>query len=295
MQQHHTRITDFSIPGSGGQPILGNTHLPTENPRGIVLIAHGFKGYKDYGMFPRIAQHFAAHGFIAHRFNFSHSGMTSNITTFERPDLFERDTWNKQVEDLRLLLLAIEQQDLPGSGSNSGNGTSLPVILFGHSRGGVAVLLAVGRGGLALPIAGIITAAAPATCLSMSDDQQQQLLADGFLISPSGRTGQDLRVGSGFLQEQLDDPAGHDLLKLARNITCPVLIIHGTDDPTVPVSSAAAIASAIGENARVIEIASADHVFNTPNPLPVDQPASPQLQQLLDESAAFAESVCTSP
>ena len=45
----------WSIPGSDGEPIIGNTHLPSEDPAGVVHIAHGFKGYKDYGMFPRIA------------------------------------------------------------------------------------------------------------------------------------------------------------------------------------------------------------------------------------------------
>ena len=54
-----------------------------------MLIAHGFKGYKDYGMFPRLARVAAETGFVAHRFNFSHSGMTDRIATFEHPDLFD--------------------------------------------------------------------------------------------------------------------------------------------------------------------------------------------------------------
>jgi hypothetical protein len=85
---------EWSIEGSEGEPIIGNAHLPEAPPGGVVLVAHGFKGYKDYGMFPRIAESLANRGFIAHRFNFSHSGMTGAIETFERPDLFERDTWN---------------------------------------------------------------------------------------------------------------------------------------------------------------------------------------------------------
>jgi len=87
-------IVDWSIPGSGGEAILGNTHLPSSEPIGVGVIAHGFKGYKDYGMFPRIASTCASAGLIAHRFNFSHSGMTPRTQTFERPDLFEKDFMN---------------------------------------------------------------------------------------------------------------------------------------------------------------------------------------------------------
>ena len=95
-------VESWTIDGSDGEPIRGDVHAASiAPPRGVFLIAHGFKGYKDYGMFPVLAREFAAAGFIAHRFNFSHSGMTNNIATFERPDLFEKDTWNRQVYDFR--------------------------------------------------------------------------------------------------------------------------------------------------------------------------------------------------
>jgi len=42
----------WSIEGADGQPILGDTHLPEAPPRGVLVICHGFKGYKDYGFFP---------------------------------------------------------------------------------------------------------------------------------------------------------------------------------------------------------------------------------------------------
>ena len=69
----------WTIPGADGEDILGDAHLPDGEPVGVALVAHGFKGYKDYGMFPRIAETMCDAGFIAHRFNFSHSGLTNNI------------------------------------------------------------------------------------------------------------------------------------------------------------------------------------------------------------------------
>ncbi len=277
---------DWLIEGSEGEPIIGNAHLPASRPVGVVLVAHGFKGYKDYGMLPRIAETLADGGFIAHRFNFSHAGMTGAIETFERPDLFERDTFNMQVFDLRAVIDAVDHGALEGRG--------LPLVLFGHSRGGVTSLLTAGRHADDLSLerlAGVVTAAAPSLCNPLSDQEADKLLTDGFLVSPSSRTGQALRISKAFLTEQREDPQGHDLGALAGRITCPVLVAHGEKDPTVPAGCAHAIAAACGQ-ATVRIVAGADHVFNTPNPLNADTPSSPQLAELLEAVGDFAERVC---
>ena len=123
-------------------------------------------------------------------------------------------------------------------------------------------------------------------------EQRKILLGTGFLDSPSARTGQRLRVGKAVLTEQLEDPEGHDLLKLVRRITCPVLIIHGENDPTVPAACATQLGDAIGENAQVKVIPGANHVFNTVNPLPPESKPSPQLAGLLDAVVGFARVCC---
>ena len=277
------QVTSWSIAGCDGEPIIGNCHMPPGKPLGVVLIAHGFKGYKDYGMFPCIARSLAEAGFIAHRFNFSHSGMTDNIETFERPDLFEKDTWNKQVFDYRAVIDAVANGNIDGAG--------MKYVMFGHSRGGVTALLTAGRfagdSSMVQP-AGVVTASAPSQCNNLTQEMAEQMKSEGYLVSPSSRTGQDLRIGRSYLTEQEEDPAGHDLLGMVRKLDCPLMIFHGEQDPTVPIDCATQISIEAGKNALMIAIVGADHVFNTPNPLPADQPASPQLQTMLDRMAEFA-------
>ncbi len=279
MQQ---RVESWSIPGADNQLILGDAHLPDdEKPLATALIAHGFKGYKDYGMLPRVAAELAGAGCLAHRLNFSHSGMTNRIETFERPDLFERDTWNKQVFDLRRVIETKVSGSTPSAGEDASR-----YFIFGHSRGGVTALLTAGRfaNDPSFPQpAGIITAAAPSTTCSFSAEVKQQLLRDGWLDSPSSRTGQTLRIGRAFLQEQLDDPSGHDLLELVSRIKCPIIIIHGDNDPTVPLQAAHEIAAAAGSRGKLVIIPGGDHVFNTPNSFPLQPPpeASPQLAAMI--------------
>jgi pimeloyl-ACP methyl ester carboxylesterase len=277
---------DWQIEGSDGELIIGNAHLPEARPIGVILIAHGFKGYKDYGMFPRIARAMADRGLIAHRFNFSHSGMTNALETFQRPDLFEKDTWNKQVFDYRAVIGAVDHGALEGRG--------LPYVMFGHSRGGVSALLTAGRFADDIALArlvGVVTAAAPSTCNSLTREQAEELLEAGFLVSPSSRTGQALRIGKGFLTEQREDPQSHDLLALAGRITCPVLVIHGENDPTVPATCAHRIAAACRQTTVRI-ISGADHVYKTPNPLAPEAEASPQLAELLEAVGDFAAGCC---
>ena len=251
----------WKLQGSAEEYIHGTTHEPIAEPKGIVLVAHGFKGYKDYGMFPWLARMLTEQGQIVHRFNFSHSGMTAGDGPFERPDLFEQDTWNFQVEDLAILTQEFAQE-------------CLPMTLLGHSRGGVSCLLATGRG--ATDVDGVISLSAPATCNPMPPQIQQELLRQGFIASPSSRTNQVLHVGRAFLQDQLDDPDAHDLLPLVNTIDCRILVIHGEVDPTVSVDSAVAIATA-GQATTLVRVPDGDHVYNTPNPFPDTGSPSEQL------------------
>ncbi|MCA9283814.1 MAG: alpha/beta fold hydrolase [Phycisphaerales bacterium] len=277
----------WSLPGSGGELILGNTDFPPNRVMAAVLVAHGFKGYKDYGMIPRLSETLARAGCVVHRFNFSHSGMTESVATFERPDLFEEDTWNRQVEDLRCLANAITSGRLEGAG--------VPLFLVGHSRGGASCLLAAGRRGDQGPVvrpAGVITIATPASCNPLPAREQEVLLREGSLLSPSSRTGQQLRVGRRFLEEQLDDPEGHDLLAVASSIECPVLVVHGSNDETVPSTAARELADAVGPRATTLIVEGADHVFNTPNPMPRDAHPSPQLAALCDAAVGFVRQHC---
>ena len=260
--------TDWTIDGSGGNPIYGTRHdsplSDGSRPHGIVLMAHGFKGFKDYGMFPWLANQMCSAGYIVHRFNFSHSGMSDDDGPFQSPDLFEQATWNNQVEDLQLI-------------SNEFYQPELPLIVFGHSRGGVAILLAIGRG--SVHAQGAISLSSPSRCNSLSNDEQKVLLANGRIESPSGRTGQMLYVGKRFLEEQLESPQEHELLELATKIEVPCLLIHGEIDQTVPVEAAKQLDSSIQHSTLNI-IDGGDHVFNTANPFPIDSEPSKQLNEV---------------
>ena len=275
--------TAWSISGADGQTILGHTHEPETESCGVLVICHGFKGYKDYGFFPFLAASAAKRSLTAHRFNFSHSGMTNDIETFERPDLFEADTWGKQVDDLKAVVDAIETGVLQGS--------SLPLVLFGHSRGAVTSLLFASR--QLVEMAAVVAAASPHQACFLDEDQKKQLRQHGFLESPSSRTGQDLRLGRVWLDEIEADPSTWDPLRAVDSIPCPILLIHGDDDQTVHITSAQTLAHAAGEKATLSVIEGASHTFNAPNPLPLNETPPQETQRLVDLTCDFALQCCS--
>lgn len=259
--------TPFTLKNSHGLELLGDTHTPENAPTACVILMHGFKGYKDYGFIPILAHDLCEAGSVVHRFNFSTSGMTNEIETFARPDLFALDTWTRQVEDVVRVVDAVRAGEIVGK--------VLPIFIIGHSRGGGSALLAAGRHGDALNLAGVMTINSVDCCSRMPKDEQDALLKRGYTMTQSARTEQDLRINSTWLREQLDDVQGHDVILQAAKIACPVCVIHGDDDQAVDPSAGKAIAQAC--KTELVSLKSGNHVLNMANPSDLDCVRSPQL------------------
>ena len=269
----------------GQRTLFCDSHPPAggARSRGTVVIVHGFKGYKDYGMFPALAEACAGWGFTAIRFNLSHSGMTRDVETFARPDLFALDTWNRQVDDIRALVEAIRRDEVPNADPTA------PVILIGHSRGGVASILTGGRDD---SIDRVIALSAPGATRGMEqlgDVERTRLEENDCFEVASSRTGQILTVGRAFFAEVDQDPDAHDVEAHAARLGERLFVVHGADDETVPAEDALRLAKASGGAPTLIP--GGNHVFNVANPFPSDAEPPPQLQAALDSIGAVLRGV----
>src|SRR5260221_9862865 len=71
----------------------------------LVIFAHGFKGFKDWGTHNLVARYFAANGFRFLKFNFSHNGTTpDHPIDFADLIAFSDNTFTIELEDLKYVI-----------------------------------------------------------------------------------------------------------------------------------------------------------------------------------------------
>jgi pimeloyl-ACP methyl ester carboxylesterase len=275
----------WTLDGYGGEQIRGVTQSAEDQARAtfVLILAHGFTAHMNFGFLPILSGSLVErYGASVARFTFSHAGVTgADGINIDRHDLFERDTWGKQIFDLGVVFDAIR----------AATPAEIPVIIAGHSRGGAECLLFAGRrfstNESPTPDA-IIAIEAPDRPGSLTDEDCAQLVRDGWAPVTAPITGQQLRLGAQFGQERLDDPEAFDVLMLCESIGCPVLAVGGERDRLVPPVCSRRIARACPQG-EVVIIEGANHMFNTPEPAGAESSAS--IEALCGAIGRFAKQI----
>lgn len=240
-------MTAFEIASDEGLPIRGNIDAPSD-PRALVVVVHGFKGFKEWGFFPWLAEDLCAEGLAMVRFNMSRSGIGENLETFDRLDLFRDDTYSTQVADLMTTVRYAQSRF-----------DSLPTFLVGHSRGGGVALLAARQ---VSRLHGVATWSAISHVDRWDAGTKKKWRADGYMDVENQRTKQMMRMSTAILE----DAGKHDIMAAVEKLKVPMLVVHGARDESVPVEEGREIA-ARARDASLLIIGSAGHTFNAIHPL----------------------------
>jgi uncharacterized protein len=263
-------MTAFEIESEEGLPIRGDIESP-DNPRALVVIVHGFKGFKDWGFFPWLSEHLCRHKFAAVRFNMSRSGIGENPETFDRLDLFKDDTYSAQVSDAVRVARHVTKHF-----------RDLPLFLLGHSRGGGVALLAASQ---LENLHGVAVWSPISRADRWDDAAKRDWRARGVLDVVNARTKQVMPMSTRIL----DDYEAHrdqlDILGAAGNLRVPLLVLHGKRDDSVPIEEGRLIASR-AQDASFVVIERAGHTMNAIHPL-VHVP--PELVYAAEVTAHFVE------
>jgi pimeloyl-ACP methyl ester carboxylesterase len=243
-------LTSFTIPSSEGLPIRGDIDMPGK-PRALVAVIHGFKGFKDWGFFPWLAERLCDAGYAVVRFNMSRSGIGENPETFEQLDLFAGDTYSQQLSDLQAVLGHVQKE------------IDLPLFLLGHSRGGGIALLGAGA---AQRLRGVVTWSAISHVDRWDRATIEQWRREGYLEALNTRTRQMMRMSTRMLDDIEANPSRLDIRAAAAALAVPALVVHGAKDESVPVEEASEIAGRVPDAAKLI-IGNASHTYNAIHPL----------------------------
>ena len=269
-------LTKHRLPGALGDLFLDLRAAGRKSPRPAVVVLHGFKGFKDWGMFPPLADHLARAGFVVASFNLSGSGAddSGEFTLLER---FACSTFSHDLEDIAVVVDALAGGRLRTAPPSS-------IGLVGHSRGGgTAIVHAAGDSRIR----------ALATWASISHvnrfpDQRKVWRETGQIVIENARTGQQMPLRVDHLDdvEQHGGPGGRlDILGAAARLAAPWLIAHGTADPTVPIGEAEALAaSSSARPTELLRVEGAGHTFGAVHPF---KGMTPDLERLFGETISW--------
>lgn len=250
-------LTKHAIPGALGEILVDVRAAGREAPRPAVLILPGFKGFKDWGMFPPLADRLARAGFTAAVLNLSGSGV-DDAGNFAWPDRFGHNTFSIELADIAAAVDALASGKL---------GTAAPtrIGMVGHSRGGGLAVLHTARDPR---VRVLVTWAAISTVMRWPDDEERaHWRRAGSLDVLNTRTGQVLPLYTDVLDDIESRAAELDILQAAEALTVPWLIVHGSADSSVSVAEGERLArAAVPATSRFVRVEGAAHTFGAAHP-----------------------------
>lgn len=268
---------DFVLTASDNEKInvttFGSENVNTEP---CLIIVHGFRGFKDWGFYPYVAKYLALLGYFVITFNFSLNGVDDNPFELTDPERFARNTYSREVSELKQVIDAYKNGFFGSSGKNK-------IGLLGHSRGGaVSVLTAAGRSD--------INAVAEWAGISKVDrytERQKDLWRkDGFLFAHNQRNGHPMLLNVSMLDDIEKNKDGSlNIQKAVGELNCPLLIAQGEQDLAVLVKDAEELYSwSNKELTELYIVKAAGHTFNVKHPF---EGTNPKLEEVLEKTSEF--------
>ena len=256
------------INGSSIKPIAIDVFSPvTSSNHPIIMYAHGFCGFKDWGNFDLIVKEFVKAGFVFVKFNFSHNGTSPDFPEdFVDLEAFGNNNYTKELDDLKIVTDWI---------TDSNNlylkqAVQEKLYLLGHSMGGGMCIL---HAALDSRIKKLATWASISACKtpwgSWDADRIELWKSTGVQYYTNGRTKQDLPLYYQLHQDYLQHEQAYDIPNRLASLTIPVLICQGTKDTAVTLDNALLLHSMLPSS--TLFTLETDHVFGRSHPLLNDE------------------------
>ena len=217
------------INNPSGEVLDYTFHAGTEGSRHIAVLGHGVTGNKDRPFVVALAEGLAAAGIHTLRFSFSGNGASEGR--------FADATISKEVEDLGAVLSALD---------------GYSVCYVGHSMGGAVGVLRASRDErirLLVSLAGMVHTHAFA-----EREFGEEVPDEGCMWE---------EPDCPLSQAYMDDMAQIDtVVRRGAEIVVPWLLVHGSEDDVVPIDDSHDILARASNNAELVVIDGADHVFS---------------------------------
>ena len=271
-------LKQFSI--SLGDGVLhGDLHYARHSSCPILLIIHGFRGSKNWGFFPTIAEEFAQNGSIVLTWNMSLSGYSDNAQYIDQPDNFARNTITQEMVDTQSIIDSILQDDriISGDIRSHWNGD---IHVLGHSRGGgIGILISAENPSIKkLALWNTISRFGRFT------ERQKKLWSEtGTFPIDETEDGKVIAMNYTYISDLEFHSDEYSPLRAITEVSADILIVHAEQDMTVPIREAHALQEK-SHSAHMHSIPQAGHIFGCTHPF---TEMTSSLRDAIDTTTAF--------
>lgn len=256
-------IKNIIIPGACDKPMALDIFFEDNAiPKPVVIYAHGFNGFKDWGNFDLIAGLFASIGFVMAKFNFSHNGTTpENPEAFVDLEAFGNNNYSKELVDISIVLDWL--CDSKNSYSEVLDINNISII--GHSMGGgIATIFASSD----RRIKKLVTWAGVSECKTPWEDWSEERIQtwkdSGVQYYTNTRTNQQMPLYYQLYEDFQNNRSKLDIKAAIKKLQIPILICHGSLDIAVPVEKAYQLKEC--QPSAELFIVESNHVFDRKHP-----------------------------
>lgn len=232
--------------------VRGDVYKANTAPsKGTLLLCHGYKGFKNWGMFPHVASELAEVVDVV-ALNFSHNGVGENLMDFTELEKFARDTYSRDIEDIQVVIADIHKDE-----------AVKPIFLLGHSRGAAVSLIYA----LDHPeeIAGVISWNGIANVDLLTPENKTEMRATGRSYTLNGRTKQMMPLDLEILEDMERNKERFDIISRVSGASFPITLIQGTADGERGIRGSENL---VANNANIqwVRIPEGNHTFGSVHP-----------------------------
>ena len=254
-------VREIEIRTPGGRAVRADLRAPGERPEApLLVVCHGFLGYKRWGFFPYLSDRLARAGFDVLTVSFSMNGVDEDTGLFARPEEFARNTVSAEIEDLRSVCSFVRGGSLAPAGAGGRRWG-----LFGHSRGGAAAILVAPE---FEEVRSIVTWSTLGKLDRYTPRRKVQWKREGALVFTDARSNVPLRLAYSYYEDIDAHRAEFDLPRAAAALAVPHLMVHGERDAAVTLRETKTLLAGARRSAARLEIIhGAGHAFNVTHPM----------------------------
>jgi pimeloyl-ACP methyl ester carboxylesterase len=271
-------IIPFSI--SNGDAIIHGDIYDSEHVScPIILLIHGFRGSKNWGFFPIIAEEFAKDGSIVITWNMSLNGYSTDAQFIDRPDDFARNTITHEVLDMQAIIDSIlhDEQILSKELRSKWNGK---IYVLGHSRGGGIGIIVCEKN----PCINKLVLWNSISRFGRFTERQKKVWSEtGIFHVDKNEDGTSITMNYTYIQDLELHGDAYSPLRAIEHISADILILHAEQDMTVPIREAYALQQH-SRSAQLYAIPQTGHIFGCSHPF---SGITPPLRQAIDITTTF--------